>query len=191
MLLWMTRITGFLIGASLGALVLAAPEAAAQWPFGKPTPLSQIEADVAEDHGDITHVSPDQIARMQAEGAPLLLLDVREKDEFEVSHIPGAVQVDPGASAADIKALLAGTNPETPVIVYCSVGRRSSNLGSRVVDSLEGRQVANLSGGIFAWHNASLPLEDAVGQTDKVHPYNRRWGQLVERKDEIAYSPAH
>lgn len=190
MLLWMTRLSGFLIGACLGTLMLAAPEAVAQWPFGGPQPLDAIEEDIASDHADIAHLEPEALAAMQAAGKDIILLDVRARDEYDVSHIPGALQVDPGASKTDIAALLADTDPAAEIVVYCSVGRRSSRLGSRVLNALDGRDVSNLRGGIFAWHNQARPLEDAQGATDAVHPYNDRWGKLVDRKDAIAYRPA-
>ena len=187
----MTRISGFTIGAGLALWMLSAPPASAQWFSSTPTPLPEIEASLAERHDDITHMEPEDFARMQAEGADFILLDVREKREFEVSHIPGAVQIDPNAKATDVQALLAkaGADADTPVVVYCSVGRRSSRLGSRVVDALEGRKVTNLRGGVFAWHNEELPLENAAGTTDAVHPYNDKWGKLVERSEGISYEP--
>lgn len=189
---WMIRFSGFSVGVLLAASLTYAPAAEAQWSFGVPKPLSEIEQNVADHHDDIEHVSPDELIDMQANGQNFILLDVREQREFEVSHIPGAIQIDPDARATDVRALLAanGADADTPVVVYCSVGRRSSRLGSRVVDELDGRKVINLRGGVFAWHNGEQALEDAGGQTDLVHPYNNKWGKLIERKDGIAYEPA-
>ena len=189
MLLWMTRLSGFLIGVTLASAVMVAPEAAAQWPFGGPQSLDRIEQNVAEDHQDIAHIETSDLIALRESGKRFVLLDVRERREYDVSHIPGAVHVDPSASKADVQALLMGASPDTEVIVYCSVGRRSSRLGSRLADKLDGRQISNLRGGIFAWHNEARPLEDVQGATDAVHPYNDRWGKLVERKDQIAYRP--
>ena len=191
MMLWMTRFTGFTIGAGLALWMISTPPADAQWYSSTPTPLPEIEAAVAERHDDIAHLEPEDFARMRASGEDFILLDVREQDEFDVSHIPGALQIDPGAKAADVKALLAaaGAAADTPVVVYCSVGRRSSRLGSRVVEALDGREVTNLRGGVFAWHNETRPLENAAGTTDMVHPYSTKWGKLIERSDGISYTP--
>ena len=189
--LWMTRISGFTIGAGIALWILSTLPAAAQWWSSTPTPLAQIEKTVADQHDDIAHLEPEDFAKMQAAGEDFILLDVREKREFDVSHIPGAVQIDPGANATDVQALLAeaGADADTPVVVYCSVGRRSSRLGSRMVDALDGRPVVNLRGGVFAWHNEARPLENAAGTTDAVHPYNTKWGKLVERSEGISYDP--
>ena len=171
--------------------MLSTPPAAVQWWSSTPTPLPVIEDNVAERHTDITHLEPEDFVKMQEAGEAFILLDVREQSEFEVSHIPGALQIDPQAKATDVKSLLAanGIDADTPVVVYCSVGRRSSRLGSRVVDALDGRKVANLRGGVFAWHNEELPLENAAGTTDAVHPYNTKWGKLIERSEGISYEP--
>lgn len=187
--LWMTRLTGFTIGAGIALAMISAPPAQAQWPFSAPIPLAQIEENVAARHDSIAHVAPEDFAAMQDAGEAFILLDVREKSEFDVSHIAGAIQVDPGAKASDVRALLTGTDADTPVVVYCSVGRRSSRLGSRVVDGLDGRKVSNLRGGVFAWHNEARPLENATGTTNAIHPYNTKWGELIERSDSITYVP--
>ena len=189
MFLWMIRLSGFLAGVTLATAVMMAPEAAAQWPFGAPQTLDRIEQDVAKDHQNIAHIDADALEAMREGGKRIVLLDVRERREYDVSHIPGAVHVDPSVSKADVKALLMGADPDTEVVVYCSVGRRSSRLGSRLAGKLEGREISNLSGGIFAWHNEDRPLVDAHGATDAVHPYNDRWGELIEREDSISYRP--
>jgi sterol desaturase/sphingolipid hydroxylase (fatty acid hydroxylase superfamily) len=78
------------------------------------------------------------------------------------------------------------------VIVYCSVGIRSTQLADRLQAGLKSHgagQVANLSEGLFGWHNAGLPLQQGAEETSYIHPYNSLWGQLVRRQDLIAYQP--
>jgi len=87
--------------------MLSAPPADAQWFSSTPTPLAEIEETVAERYDDIAHVGPEDLAKMQGAGEDFILLDVREKREFEVSHIPGAIQIDPDARASDLAARLA------------------------------------------------------------------------------------
>ena len=81
-----------------------------------------------------------------------LLLDVRTKAEFEVSHLPGARRVDPDAKAADVLPLLDGNRP---VVAYCSVGCRSSELVDRLRKAGVS-QASNLEGSIFQWANATF-----------------------------------
>lgn len=103
-----------------------------------------------------------------------LLVDVREEEEFSVSHLPGAVNLQSAASVAELVA-----NSDRPVVVYCSVGYRSAAVASEL-ETMGIHNVRNLQHSIFAWANQGLPMENAGGRTDKVHPYNRIWGSLVE-----------
>ncbi|MEO0883968.1 MAG: rhodanese-like domain-containing protein [Pseudomonadota bacterium] len=181
---WMVRFTGFLIGIFIAVAASAAPTANAQWIFGGS--LSEIETRLADKHEEIAHITTDEFVGRGAPGVDYILLDVREEKEFEVSHIPGAVRVDPDASASDVGALLADKNADLPVILYCSVGTRSSRLGTRIANDIDTREIANLRGGVFAWHNENRPLENAAGTTDYIHPYSRWRKGLIERDEKIA-----
>ncbi len=105
-----------------------------------------------------------------------LILDVRQPEEFDVSHLPGARRVDPQSKAAAIQPLVA-TNQ--PVIVYCSVGYRSSELAQRLMKAGM-TNVFNLEGSIFQWANEDRPLVNRQGEAKRVHPYNQRWGALLK-----------
>lgn len=106
----------------------------------------------------------------------VVLLDVRSRKEFDFSHLPGARHIDPDAKPAEFDRTLAGHTG--PVVVYCSVGWRSSALAQRLIEA--GRtNVQNLEGSIFAWANEGRPLESRGQPTDKVHPYNRTFGRLL------------
>ena len=105
-----------------------------------------------------------------------VLLDVRQADEFAVSHLAGARQVAPDAKADALKALVA-TNQT--VVVYCSVGYRSSELARRLMKNGI-TNVFNLEGSIFQWANEGRALAGTNGPAAKVHPYNDRWGALLK-----------
>ncbi len=108
----------------------------------------------------------------------IILIDAREKEEFQVSHISGAMNIpcnkDPLIHLKDI-------NPDRPVVVYCSVGYRSSILAGRLKD-LGFNEVYNLEGSIFKWANEERPLVQGQKEVHTVHPYNARWGSLLEEK---------
>ena len=105
-----------------------------------------------------------------------VILDVRRPVEFSVSHLRGAKRVDPNAKIENIKPLVA-TN--RPVIVYCSVGYRSSELARRLIKAGI-TNVFNLEGSIFQWANEGRPLVNEAGPAKTVHPYNARWGTLLK-----------
>ncbi len=154
--------------------------------------LAKIHTRLISAHPQLSHISAAEMTAALAGQDDILLLDVRKEKEYAVSHIDGALRVDPGISADEFMQIygeqLAGKN----VILYCSVGRRSSHLGDKLRPRLMERgaaQVSNLEGGIFGWHNHNMPLMRGEEATDKLHPYNPWWGRLVTRKDAIAYKP--
>jgi rhodanese-related sulfurtransferase len=60
---------------------------------------------------------------------PPVLLDVRTVEEWNVSHLPMARRVDPGASA---EMALPGVARDVPVVTYCAVGYRSAEFATRL-----------------------------------------------------------
>ena len=109
-----------------------------------------------------------------------------------MSRIPGALRVDPGIDAAEFRRRFASRLAGRTVVLYCSVGVRSSRLALRVADAAKkdgAAAVVNLSGGIFAWSNQSRPLVVGAGdgQTSHVHPYNASWGRYLEDQRKARY----
>lgn len=106
-----------------------------------------------------------------------LILDTRLKEEYEVSHIPGAIWVSEKMN--DTIYAFAKAQKDQPIVVYCSVGVRSEDFG----EELQKRgftNVQNLYGSIFSWKDAQLPLENKKGQaTDSVHVYSKEWGKYL------------
>jgi rhodanese-related sulfurtransferase len=115
----------------------------------------------------------------------VVVIDVRGQEEFELSHIEGAQNL---ISAESIK-MIAESHPQQKVVLYCSVGYRSSDLAQRCSE-MGLRNVFNLKGSIFAWANAGHEVYtlDSMGEKKKtkfVHPYNAKWGKLLNE----AYHP--
>jgi len=110
--------------------------------------------------------------------APPLLLDVRTPEEFADGHIEGAVRVDSvGEALQRLRLQPAGVS----VVLYCSVGQRSSALADRLL-ARGTRSIYNLEGSVFEWANEGLPVVASDGRTGKVHPYDREWGVLLRRE---------
>jgi len=104
-----------------------------------------------------------------------VILDVRTQAEYEVSHLPGARRVEPSARPSDVKATL---DPNQPVILYCSVGLRSSALADGLMKAGM-KDVFNLEGSIFAWANEGRALERQGQPASKVHPYDKTYGKML------------
>jgi rhodanese-related sulfurtransferase len=107
-----------------------------------------------------------------------LLLDVRAPAEHAVSHLQGA-RLAPDLAAA--RRALEGVAKDAAIVAYCSVGVRSTALAEKLIG--EGwRNVSNLEGSIFEWANSGRPVFRGAARTNKVHPYNKSWGQLLDRR---------
>jgi rhodanese-related sulfurtransferase len=83
-------------------------------------------------------------------GTPLV--DVREVDEFERGHVPGAVNLPMSSLGENLDQL-----PDEPFDVICQVGGRSG----RVVEALAARgyDATNDHGRTGEWTAAGLPVE--------------------------------
>ena len=114
-----------------------------------------------------------------------MLVDARSPAEYAVSHLPGARWVDTKAPAAEVVSRL-GTNQ--PIVVYCSVGYRSSRLAERLQQA-GCTNVFNLDGSIFQWANEDRLLERDGHLVKEVHPYNKTFGQLLRPEYRAAATP--
>ena len=155
------------------------------------TPLAKIHQKIIKDIPDMSHISRADLAT-QLGSNEILLLDTRPAKEYNISHISGALQVDPNISPKMFHIRFGEALKNKKVIVYCSVGRRSSILGSKLQStalSAGATSIQNMEGGLFGWHNDNRPLVNASGNTSGIHPYNVFWGRLIENKDDIRYRP--
>lgn len=87
----------------------------------------------------------------KSETGALTLLDVREPNEYEEDHIPGAQLVPLAALIDSLKNL----DRRKPTIVYCAVGGRSS-VAVRMLTDRGFAKVYNLKGGIEAWKGGKV-----------------------------------
>jgi rhodanese-related sulfurtransferase len=174
-----------------GAAVLVAGGAGLLWPRAAALPdpsdpsttLAQVEDAVARALLVPEITAAELAAMMQGGGAPLLLLDVREPEEFAQSRIPGAVRVAPGAPAAELLARHGAAMRGANVVFYCAVGWRSGLMveALRTATTQAGAlALLNLRGGIFRWHAEGRALEFAAG-AQGVHPFDSTWGRLLRR----------
>lgn len=115
--------------------------------------------------------------------ASYTLLDCREKNEFDVSHIPSAQWV--GYSQFDIEGL-DKINKEDTIVVYCSVGYRSEKIGEKLISN-GFRNVYNLYGGIFEWVNTNNDVEVPAGKSQQIHSYSASWKKWITKKINIIH----
>lgn len=109
------------------------------------------------------------------------VLDAREKAEYEVSHLPKAKWV--GYETFDLKNV-ADLDKNQPILVYCTVGARSQEIGKKLQNAGFTR-VYNLYGGIIHWVNESQPVVQNEKPTKKVHTYSKSWGIWLNKGEKV------
>ena len=83
------------------------------------------------------------------------VLDVRERDEWESGHIPGAVHVP----YHDIAAVPAGLDSGRPIAVICSSGQRSAVAASLLLRAGAERVIHVADGGVGTWADHGWPIQ--------------------------------
>ena len=95
---------------------------------------------------DTYTIAPDQLQEMMNEGKRFILLDVREKWEYEMVHIEGATLIPFGELPRRFREI----TPGVEVVVYCHWGMRSLD-AAFLLQQLGFKSVKSLIGGIDRW----------------------------------------
>jgi sulfur-carrier protein adenylyltransferase/sulfurtransferase len=100
----------------------------------------------------LPEVSPEELRDELGGADPPMLVDVREPNEWEIVHLPGAHLIPRGQLADRLNELTGARR----LVVYCRTGSRSSQ-ATRLLLDLGFSNVRNLTGGITAWANKVDP----------------------------------
>ncbi len=84
------------------------------------------------------------------------VIDVREPDEFEAGHIPGAKPLPRGL--LEYKAAEELPNKDARIVVHCALGGRGS-LAAKSLKEMGYTNVANMEGGLSAWREKGYEVE--------------------------------
>lgn len=170
---------------AIWAVVAVALFATATTTDGQGVGWALVNWKVRHDFPGIRRIEPNLLADWlnDKNRAQPVLLDIRTKPEYDVSHIHGARLVTPDASVATIDL-----PKETPIVTYCSVGYRSGAFAKKLQEAGY-TNVQNMAGSIFQWANEGRPIEREGKRADKVHPYNGTWGKLLKPELRADASP--
>ena len=159
-----------LAGTGVGSQVFTAPRQPMSW--------ADVFALVTHEWPEVPEMTTQELAKRMAEGdaSALLLIDVRSRQEYHVSHLPGAVWAETPRQVEDV---LEGRTKHDVIVLYCSAGVRSSRAAARLIKSGY-TSVFNLKGSIFQWANERRPVLRDGKLVDIVHPYDERWGVLLD-----------
>jgi rhodanese-related sulfurtransferase len=130
---------------------------------------------------NIPYISVQELAMPKTKA---VILDAREENEYNVSHIEDALFVGYSHFALDsvIKKI---PNKDKTIVVYCSVGIRSETIALKLKKAGYSH-VFNLYGGIFEWKNNNFPIYNLEGQeTDSVHIFSEEWGKWLKKGHKV------
>jgi rhodanese-related sulfurtransferase len=109
---------------------------------------------VADAKKKITEISPTDAATKAKSSSDAVIVDVRDKDEFDDSHIPDAVHMSRGLIEYEIEERFPDRN--TTIICHCGGGGRSA-LAAESLQKMGYKNVRSMAGGFRAWKAAGLP----------------------------------
>jgi len=95
------------------------------------------------------------VKRRTDAGEKLLLVDVREDNEWAKGHLPGAVHLGRGIIERDIEQRVPDTNLK--LVLYCGGGFRSA-LVAENLQKMGYNNVESMDGGWKDWLEAGLPI---------------------------------
>jgi len=131
---------------------------------------------------NVPYISVETLAMPKTDA---ILLDAREENEFNISHLENAICV--GYNDFNTKETLAKLpkDKNAKIVVYCSLGIRSETVAHKLIQ--EGyTNVYNLYGGIFEWKNADFKVIDTLGKsTEKVHTFNKSWSKWLKKGEKV------
>jgi len=109
---------------------------------------------VADAKKKITEISPTDAAQKAKSSADAVIVDVREKDEWDEGHIPDAVHMSRGMLELEIEDKFPDRN--TTIICHCGGGGRSA-ITAESLQKMGYKNVRSMAGGFKAWKAAGLP----------------------------------
>jgi molybdopterin/thiamine biosynthesis adenylyltransferase/rhodanese-related sulfurtransferase len=114
--------------------------------------LQQVKTEIGE-------VDASRARELLEENDPLVL-DVREQDEWDEGHLPGAIHIPRGNLESRIER--AEPDRSRAIVVYCAAGNRSA-FAAKTLEELGYEDVVSLSGGFTDWKRNGFPIELSAG----------------------------
>ncbi|CCD05833.1 TPA: rhodanese-like domain-containing protein [Legionella pneumophila] len=110
---------------------------------------------VAEAKNRINEISPQILKSKIDNNEKLIIIDVRETDEWETGKIPNAIHLSKGIIERDIEKII--TDNQSNIVVYCSGGYRCA-LVADTLQKMGYTNVFSLDTGLQGWLDAGYSL---------------------------------
>lgn len=143
------------------------------------TPKAQTFQEKIEDlySYEVDLLKPAELREKKQKADTVYLLDTRQKEEYQVSHLKNSERVgydDFGINKVN------DIPKDATVVMYCTVGYRSEKIGAQLQENGY-ENVYNLYGSMISWVNNGYPVYDDEGNTtNKVHTHSEDWSQYLK-----------
>jgi rhodanese-related sulfurtransferase len=104
---------------------------------------------------DITVNKAAEMIEQMSSDAPIVILDVRTKGEFDSGHLNDALNLD--VKSASFKEKISKLDKDKTYLVYCRSGKRSKR-AQNIMKELHFKKAINMLGGFIAWQKAGQPF---------------------------------
>ncbi|WP_437321463.1 molybdopterin-synthase adenylyltransferase MoeB [Sorangium sp. So ce385] len=118
-----------------------------------PTTYSDLISDVRK---SIRELSLSELKRRLDDKVPLVLLDVREKEEYRAGFIPGAISIPRAFLEMQVEQKL--PDKSAHIVAYCAGGTRSA-LAAKTLQELGYTNVESANPGFVRWKDLNYPVE--------------------------------
>lgn len=129
----------------------------------------------------IPYISVEELAMPKTQA---LILDAREFEEYQVSHIQNAIFV--GYNEFNLQQIAPKiNNKQQQIVVYCSLGIRSEDIAIKLKNAGY-TNIFNLYGGIFEWKNKGFDVFDTNNiKTEKIHAFSPEWSNWLTSGEKV------
>lgn len=134
-------------------LAVIGPALAQQAPAGPPPVVKEM---VAKAKNSIKKVSAAEVKAMIDKKDKLILLDVRDPQEFAAGHLPGAINISRGTLEFVVFNKIQDQNAK--IIVYCKTAARSA-LATKTLNDLGYKNAVLMDVSFEDWIKAGYPVE--------------------------------
>jgi len=147
--------------------------------------MKTLKEMLAEARQIIPEQPPAELKKRLDAGEPVVVVDVRDPDEYRDGSIEAANNISRGFLEFRIGSV--ASDPSTPMVLYCQTGLRSM-LAAKALHDLGYKNVVNLQGGFQRWAQSGLPVvKDTPLTSEQIQRYSRHFllphlGEKGQRK---------
>jgi len=147
--------------------------------------MKTLKEMLAEARQIIPEQPPAELKKRLDAGEPVVVIDVRDPDEYRDGSIEAANNISRGFLEFRIGSV--ASDPSTPLVLYCQTGLRSM-LAAKALHDLGYKNVINLQGGFQRWAQSGLPVvKDTPLTSEQIQRYSRHFllpqvGEKGQRK---------